>query len=186
MISKELPNIVCGAVDIDLDPAKAHESAMQLVEEMGSLRAGMPVAWRSGKRFIQTVERYEPGQAQERRHLKRGGVYLITGGLGGLGLAVAEELAREFKARLVLVGRSAVVPEAKWETFLADATASAEDKARIRKLVEIRAAAGGLLVEQADVTNLHQMRARSSGHASSLARSMVYFMRRAFSTMDRR
>ena len=159
MISKELPNIVCGAVDIDLDPAKAHESAMQLVEEMGSLRAGMPVGWRSGKRFIQTVEPYEPGQAKERRHLKRGGVYLITGGLGGLGLAVAEELAREFKARLVLVGRSAVVPEAKWEAFLADATASAEDKARIRKLVEIRAAAGGLLVEQADVANLHQMRA---------------------------
>ena len=158
VISKELPNIVCGAVDIDLGPAKAHEFAMQLVEEMGSLRAGRPVARRSGRRFIQTVERYEPGRAQERRRLKRGGVYLITGGLGGLGLAVAEQLAREFKARLVLVGRSAVVLEAKWDASLDDVTVSAEDKARIRKLVEIRAAAGGLLVAQADVTNRHQMR----------------------------
>lgn len=34
------------------------------------------------------------------------GVYLITGGAGALGLQVAEYLARQFKARLVLTGRS--------------------------------------------------------------------------------
>lgn len=36
------------------------------------------------------------------------GVYLITGGAGGLGLIFAEFLAREFQARLVLTGRSAL------------------------------------------------------------------------------
>ena len=36
------------------------------------------------------------------------GVYLITGGVGGLGLIFAEFLAREFQARLVLTGRSAL------------------------------------------------------------------------------
>jgi acyl transferase domain-containing protein/NAD(P)-dependent dehydrogenase (short-subunit alcohol dehydrogenase family)/acyl carrier protein len=38
--------------------------------------------------------------------LRRGGVYLLTGGLGGLGRAVAADLAMRCRARLVLAGRS--------------------------------------------------------------------------------
>ena len=158
-ISKELPNVVCCAVDVDFDAAKPQEYAMPLLEEMGSLEAGMPVAWRDGKRLVETVEACDLSAAPEKPRLEQGGVYLITGGVGGLGLAVAEQLAREFKARLVLVGRSAVPAEAQWEAVLGDAATSAEHKARIRRLSEIRAAAGGLLVLQADVTNLHAMQA---------------------------
>jgi acyl transferase domain-containing protein/acyl carrier protein len=40
--------------------------------------------------------------------LKHGGVYLITGGLGGLGLLFARHLAEHYRARLVLSGRSAL------------------------------------------------------------------------------
>ncbi|HEX9984336.1 MAG TPA: SDR family NAD(P)-dependent oxidoreductase [Thermoanaerobaculia bacterium] len=43
--------------------------------------------------------------------LREKGVYLITGGAGGLGLIFAEYLANECKARLVLTGRSALSPE---------------------------------------------------------------------------
>lgn len=38
--------------------------------------------------------------------LKQQGVYLITGGAGGLGLLFAEELAVRYKAKLALIGRS--------------------------------------------------------------------------------
>jgi acyl transferase domain-containing protein/SAM-dependent methyltransferase len=40
-----------------------------------------------------------------RSPLRDGGVYLVTGGLGGVGLAVAEHLARAHHARLALIGR---------------------------------------------------------------------------------
>jgi len=43
--------------------------------------------------------------------LKEKGVYLITGGAGGLGLIFAEFLAKECKARLVLTGRSTLPAE---------------------------------------------------------------------------
>ena len=39
--------------------------------------------------------------------LRQKGVYLLTGGLGGLGLVFAEYLAKQFQARLALVNRSA-------------------------------------------------------------------------------
>ncbi len=49
--------------------------------------------------------------ALDRLPLKHGGVYLITGGLGGLGLLFGEYLAQHHAARLVLVGRSASSPQ---------------------------------------------------------------------------
>jgi NAD(P)-dependent dehydrogenase (short-subunit alcohol dehydrogenase family) len=85
-------------------------------------------------------------------------VYLITGGLGGIGLVVAEHLAREFNARLVLMSRSAMPPETQWKAALDDCQTTEVDKQRIRKLIQINSRAGGLLIAQADVTNLSQMR----------------------------
>ena len=40
--------------------------------------------------------------------LKHGGVYLITGGLGGLGVLFARHLAGQYRAKLALTGRSAL------------------------------------------------------------------------------
>jgi len=54
--------------------------------------------------------------------LRQGGVYLVTGGLGGLGRIVAGHLARTVGARLVLVGRSALsTGHAQWIETLAAA-----------------------------------------------------------------
>ncbi|MEM7390914.1 MAG: type I polyketide synthase, partial [Verrucomicrobiota bacterium] len=43
--------------------------------------------------------------------LKTGGTYLITGGCGGLGGVLAEHLAANYSAHLILTGRSALTPE---------------------------------------------------------------------------
>src|SRR5262245_43183686 len=72
--------------------------------------------------------------------LRQNGVYLITGGLGGLGFIFGEYLARIFQARLVLVGRSA--PDAKHEE-------------RIGRLTRHGAE---VLYLQADVSELEDMR----------------------------
>ncbi len=159
VISKELPGIVCGAIDVDADADNTRERARALLAEMGSLHAGQPVAWRNGKRFVETAEAYDPAVSAEHKRIQPRGVYLITGGLGALGLAVAEHLAQEFKARLILVGRSVEVPESQWEKFVDDEQENDAEKAKIKKLLAIRSAAGGLLVVSADVTDLKRMRA---------------------------
>jgi len=159
VLPKELPGIACRAVDIDFEKGNAQECAAELIAEMNSARESTTVAYRKGQRFIESLDRFNLSAAPERRRLERSGVYLITGGLGGLGLVVAEQLAREFKARLVLVGRSPLPAEAQWEASASDVQLSEADKRRIRTLIEIRSLAGGLLVVQADVTNLDEMRA---------------------------
>jgi acyl transferase domain-containing protein/thioesterase domain-containing protein len=159
VISKELPGISSCVIDLDLAEGKVPESAIQLIAEMTAFKGSTSVAWRHGVRFTEATERFDLSAAPERRRLVRGGVYLITGGLGALGLTVAAHLAREFQARLVLVGRSALLPDSQWESALGDAALAETERDRIRKLLEIRSLAGGLLVVHADVTSRDEMRA---------------------------
>jgi polyketide synthase PksL len=73
--------------------------------------------------------------------LKRNGVYLITGGLGGLGIIFAEYLAKSFQAKLVLIGRSA------------------PDAAQQEKIRLLESYGAEVLVLQADVSRLEDLEA---------------------------
>ena len=159
VIHKELPEFYAKAIDLAFDAGKTAESAAQLVAEMNGAYENSTVAWRGVERFVEELEPLQLSGARQLPRLERGGVYLITGGLGGLGLAVAEHLAREFQARLVLVGRSTLTPEAQWESAPQESARSEPEKECLRKLVAIRSLAGGLLVVQADVTNPGEMKA---------------------------
>lgn len=57
-------------------------------------------------RQVRKLERFDLGGDSRPGVLKENGVYLITGGAGGLGLIFAELLAAKFKAKLALTGRS--------------------------------------------------------------------------------
>ena len=158
VIPRELPGNACRSIDVDFKNGKAKECAAQLVAEMAFSSDGATVAYRAGERFIEILDPFDLHARPERRCLEHAGVYLITGGLGGVGLVIAEHLAREFKARLVLLSRSAMPPESQWETSLNDEQLPAADRQRIRQLLEIRSHAGEMLLIQADVANVGQMR----------------------------
>jgi polyketide synthase PksN len=57
-------------------------------------------------RMVKFFQEISPTPLNHAIPLKIGGVYLISGGLGGLGLLFSQFLAKEFKAKLILTGRS--------------------------------------------------------------------------------
>ncbi|MFD4776627.1 type I polyketide synthase, partial [Streptomyces sp. NPDC058427] len=102
--------------------------------------AGTPgsALYRAGARH---VSRVLPSPDRPGRHLlKPHGTYLITGGTGGLGLLVAEHLARNWSARLVLTGRSPL------------------DAHKRSALARIESLGGEVLYRQADVADPQAMR----------------------------
>jgi acyl transferase domain-containing protein len=135
----ECPSITCRNVDLAL----ADEAALaDLVAELIAPGGEPVVAYRRGVRWVQTIEPSPlPAVATATDGLRERGVYLITGGLGSMGLAFARELARSVRARLVLVGRSA--PDAKQRQALA----------------ELEALGAEVLGVSADVADLAQMQA---------------------------
>jgi phthiocerol/phenolphthiocerol synthesis type-I polyketide synthase E len=79
-------------------------------------------------------------------------VWMITVGLGRIGRALGVWLAREARARIVLVARTPLPPRAAW-----DAARGAEAE-RIAAVREMEAAGGQVIVAAADVADEEAMR----------------------------
>lgn len=104
VIPRELPWVRCRL--IDLEPgASASVAAAQLLDELGAEATEPLAAYRRGRRLVRAFDRLAISEGG-RSLLRQGGVYLVTGGAGGLGLAVAGWLTRTFDARLILLGRT--------------------------------------------------------------------------------
>ena len=110
VMPQDVPNLRSRSIDIGA-PTGMH--AGRRARE-GTGGGGSGGDQRPGRRLSQWLSL---GAGDERcgwRHLRRmpfrsgRAVYLITGGTGGLGLALARHLARTLKARLVLTARSAI------------------------------------------------------------------------------
>jgi NAD(P)-dependent dehydrogenase (short-subunit alcohol dehydrogenase family)/acyl carrier protein len=90
--------------------------------------------------------------------LREGGVYLITGGLGGLGLVLGETLATHRRARLVLTSRSGLPPRAEWDEYLRG-HGSGDRKARaIRAVRRMESAGAEVLAAAVDVSDVDGLR----------------------------
>jgi NAD(P)-dependent dehydrogenase (short-subunit alcohol dehydrogenase family) len=90
--------------------------------------------------------------------LREGGVYLITGGLGAIGFALAEYLAITARAKLALIGRSAFPDKEEWNAWLANHDEEDEVSRKIRKLRDLERLGAEALPISADVADELQMR----------------------------
>jgi acyl transferase domain-containing protein len=151
VVGAELPAVASRSVDVSWPaaaPWQARRVVEQLLAELGAERQPDPareekvIAYRGAERLVESFERAPlRTPSATARGFREGGVYLITGGLGGIGATLAEDLARTARAKLVLVGRTAR-PE------------------RERALRDLGAELGAEFhVARADVTDLEQMRA---------------------------
>ncbi|RSZ60405.1 SDR family NAD(P)-dependent oxidoreductase [Massilia atriviolacea] len=110
----ENPKIDCKVLDIGAQGADAEQTLPVILAELhAGAQDDMTVRYDGGLRSIRVLGKLDvaaPSGASAIA-LKQNGVYLITGGVGGLGLIFAQFLAAECKARLVLTGRSTLSDE---------------------------------------------------------------------------
>jgi phthiocerol/phenolphthiocerol synthesis type-I polyketide synthase D len=105
---------------IDLDPGRGVED---LLTELTAADGEDEVAWRAGRRHVARLSAPDPQAliTDASVPVRGDGAYLLSGGLGGLGLVLLRWLAERGAARVVLVGRSAPGEEAELELAAARA-----------------------------------------------------------------
>lgn len=159
VVPQEYPNLRCRLIDVvPSDAGSPARLAANLVDEMTREPFEASVAYRNGRRWVQAYEPVRLEEAGDRPAiLEDGGVYLITGGLGNIGLTLAEAIARTAKARLALVGRSPFPDRSDWDALSASGSGDA-NAARIRRLKEIEALGAEVMVVQGDVLSRPGMR----------------------------
>ena len=109
VIAMEHAELRCARLDLDPGRPASGEELTALVAELLADDAEDEVALRGGSRLVARLVHRPPAPVAPRAAIRKGGAYLVTGGLGGLGLSVAGWLAEQGALHLVLLGRSGVV-----------------------------------------------------------------------------
>lgn len=106
VIALEHPELECTRVDLD-PAADPGASARVLLAEVTTADREDQIAHRGDERFVARLARRALSAAAEAPWLRGDASYLITGGLGGLGLSLAQWMVANGARHLVLVGRRA-------------------------------------------------------------------------------
>ena len=117
---------------VDLDPDDA--AAAALTVELAAPSTDDVVAWRAGRRFVERLARAAEPERRTDTVVRADGSYLVTGGLGGIGLTVARWLVDSGAGRVVLNGRSA--PSQSAQEVLTELGARAEIVVELGDLAE--------------------------------------------------
>ncbi|WP_272860414.1 type I polyketide synthase [Paracoccus stylophorae] len=162
VMPRELPGVTCSSLDLTLPEGRRNEAAWDgltdhVLEEMLAQPADLSAALRGDRRYELGWRQLQLAEATG--GLPQGAVVLLTGGYGGIGLTVAERLARDHGARIALVGRRALPARDQWDRILRSAAPNDTIATRIRGVQALEAAGAEVICLTADVCNLQDMQA---------------------------
>ena len=157
----EQPNLSVRHVDLDRGESpeerrcRVDALTTELARERGHATDQPVLAWRGGRRFVQGYAPVPLPALDDRvpELLRPGGVYLITGGLGGMGLALARTLHRTVAARLVLLGRTPLPERHEWDAYLEAHDGSDPLARRLAGVLALEAEGAELMLASADVAD---------------------------------
>jgi acyl transferase domain-containing protein/acyl carrier protein/ubiquinone/menaquinone biosynthesis C-methylase UbiE len=112
VVSLEHPTSFGAVIDLDF-AASPQESAAVIWCEIENATGEEAVAYRNGRRLLPRVIRAKEPQS-EALTLRRDSSYLVTGGLGGLGLRIAGWLAARGAGHIVLLSRRDFPERSLW------------------------------------------------------------------------
>ncbi|MFC0548251.1 SDR family NAD(P)-dependent oxidoreductase [Kutzneria chonburiensis] len=161
-LAQENPRVSGASLLVDSGPA----GLAQLRAEL-SVRSSGLLDLRGGGRSSLVLESFRPAAPVS---LRDGGVYLITGGMGGIGSVLAEHLVSQHNARVVLCGRSAVsLPDGPIRYVQADVSDPAQVSALVRSVLATEGSLHGVFHAAGVVRDAFLTRKRASDVEAVLA-----------------
>jgi acyl transferase domain-containing protein/acyl carrier protein len=115
VIAQEHPTFWGGLVDLDPEATPRDAEAQQMWEAISVTDGEDQLALRQGRRYVGRLVRQRSSTRQAKPvQWRTDGSYLISGGLGDLGLLVARWMVEQGARRLILLGRTGLPQRANW------------------------------------------------------------------------
>jgi NAD(P)-dependent dehydrogenase (short-subunit alcohol dehydrogenase family)/acyl carrier protein len=147
VIGEEYSNLKCRCIDID-----NAETAQNIADEL-ALGTAAKVAYREGVRYEEEIRPLDLDSLPDRgAELSGNGIYIITGGTGGIGIETAKYFASRCNLNLALINRSEFPARDQWEAILS-AGENLRLCNRIKAIQEIENSGSTVICCKADVSN---------------------------------
>ncbi|GAB4152097.1 MAG: hypothetical protein Fur0021_16560 [Candidatus Promineifilaceae bacterium] len=134
---------------VDLAAADGLAATQSLLAELQADDAEAQIAWRGQTRYAAHIVPFELSLPTITTPIRADGSYLITGGLGGLGLQTGQWLAEQKAGRLILLSRTGLPPREQWR----EAEILAQFGAQIKAIQRMEQEGAAVVVVAADVSD---------------------------------
>ena len=152
-IPQELPWLNCRHIDLPFDGVETNGA--YILQELFVSSKEREVAYRNGQRFAPRLEKVDlPSEPKHPIPFKQGGTYLLSGGLGGVGIQIAQYLLKHYQARLLLIGRTPLPQKSNWNTHLEQEDAISQ---RLKAYQELLQLGGEVIYETVDICDEKQL-----------------------------
>lgn len=172
VIPREFPGLTCSSIDVTLPTTNTslfgktsvdHNAIGALVTsllvELQTTPGNDIIAYRDGTRWKHCYDRFIDDEATATQpRLRDNGAYLITGGLGGIGLVMARHLAKQHSARLILVNRTPLPARHEWADWLQQHPHDDPISRNIGRVKSLEADGAQVLVLSGDVTDVDRIK----------------------------
>lgn len=111
------------------------------------------VAYRHGYRWIEDYTQVIPLNENTSANFTQGGVYLITGGVSGVGMELAKSIAREVNPVLVLTHRSPLPPREEWKELAPLKSPDNPAATRVADIMELESMGATVVLAQLDAAD---------------------------------
>jgi acyl transferase domain-containing protein len=161
VINQESGNLWNRNIDVFLPTAAGGVDGIlpQLLAELRSGSRDPVIALRGEQRWIQGFEPLTLPAHNGKSRFRERGVYLITGGLGTIGLLIANHIAQRVRVRLVLTGRSGLPARSEWDSVSSGTGARSAVGRQIEAIRSIEGLGSEVLAVRADAADERDMQA---------------------------
>jgi len=162
-INRESDQMKCTLIDVGVPFSEENylESRVLnlLSEDLQHFKEPL-LAYRYGMRCLASFEKIPSKDHFVSLPVRAGGVYLITGGLGEIGLTFAEYLAQQHSVHLVLLQRSPFPDSSRWQDKQFIESLTPQQFSILQRLNRLRETGSQVYVMQCDVASETQLRQR--------------------------
>jgi len=118
VMTQEIKNVSCKLIDADFEIEqtwKKHQQLDLICADALQLTDEEDIAYRSTHRFVRSYTALSVAEKNTYSPaLKKGGNYLITGGIGGIGYELAQYLVNTYEANLIIFNRTPLPEKSTW------------------------------------------------------------------------
>lgn len=155
VIPLESRNVACRIIDVPypFDDAQRKDDYLPKIINEIFYKSDEPfVSYRHNSRWIpayQSISQHH--ELSSHTEIKAGETYVITGGLGGIGLTLAEDIVHNNKGHVILAQRSYFPASHDWDTWLAQKGPEDPVSRKIQRILDMQKTGADVQVHQVDV-----------------------------------
>lgn len=160
VFKNEYPRAQSRLIDVCIPKSADEQEKLTkvLVSENLHVSDEIVIAYRNFSRWLPVYEpTYLSSENIKRRSLRDQGTYIITGGMGGIGLTLAKFIAESVNAKIILIQRSSFPDRSEWQSWLECRGDDDHISKKIKKIEEIEALGSSLILMKADIASFSEM-----------------------------